>query len=122
MVPSYLQVSLETLTREQDRFRKQFANAFTPQGALEAYQEQARKNLAMFEQAMAMFSPFGAIKGGAVGKPGEEPKKPEAAKSPEKPAEKPQASSGGQASEIAELKAQLASIQSQLEKLSSDRQ
>jgi polyhydroxyalkanoate synthesis repressor PhaR len=64
MVPSYLQVSLETLTREQDRFRKQFANAFTPQGALEAYQEQARKNLAMFEQAMSMFTPFSAGKSG----------------------------------------------------------
>jgi polyhydroxyalkanoate synthesis repressor PhaR len=65
MVPSYLQVSLETLTREQDRFRKQFANAFTPQGALEAYQEQARKNLALFEQAMSMFSPYAANKTGA---------------------------------------------------------
>ena len=62
MVPSYLQVSLETLTKEQERFRKQFAGAFTPAGAFEAYQEQARKNLAMFEQAMAMFSPFGQAK------------------------------------------------------------
>ncbi len=64
MVPSYLQVSLETLTREQDRFRKQFANAFTPHGALEAYQEQARKNLLLFEQAMTMFTPFSAKPGG----------------------------------------------------------
>ena len=62
MVPSYLQISLETLAKEQERFRKQFAGAFTPAGAFEAYQEQARKNLAMFEQAMAMFSPFGATK------------------------------------------------------------
>ena len=49
-------------------------------------------------------------------------KKPEAAKPSDKPAEKASGSSGGQASEIAELKAQLASIQSQLEKLSNDRQ
>ena len=62
LVPSYLQVSLETLAKEQERFRKQFAGAFTPAGAFEAYQEQARKNLAMFEQAMAMFSPFRAAK------------------------------------------------------------
>ncbi len=59
MVPSYLQVSLDTLTREQSRVREQFASVLTPHGALEAYQEQARKNLAMFEQAMSMFSPFG---------------------------------------------------------------
>jgi polyhydroxyalkanoate synthesis repressor PhaR len=120
-VPSYLQISLETLAKEQERFRKQFAGAFTPAGAFEAYQEQARKNLAMFEQAMAMFSPFGAPKG-AGAKPGEEPKKGEQPKSGEKPADKGPGAPGGQASEIAELKAQLASIQSQLEKLSNDRQ
>ncbi len=58
MVPSYLQVSLDTLTREQTRVREQFTSAFSPQSALDAYHEQARKNLAMFEQAMKMFSPF----------------------------------------------------------------
>jgi polyhydroxyalkanoate synthesis repressor PhaR len=110
-VPSYLQVSLESLVKEQERFRKQFAGAFTPAGAFEAYQEQARKNLAMFEQAMAMFSPFGPAKN-AGGKPGEEAKKADAAV----------AKPGGQATEIAELKAQLAGIQSKLEKLSNDRQ
>src|SRR5262245_49892742 len=77
LVPSYLQISLDTLTKEQERIRKTFAGAFTPAGAFEAYQEQARKNLAMFEQAMAMFSPFGAA-GKTASKPGEEPKsKPE---------------------------------------------
>ena len=113
-VPSYLQVSLESLVKEQDRFRKQFAGAFTPAGAFEAYQEQARKNLAMFEQAMAMFSPFGSVKV-AGAKPGEEAKKAD----PAKPGDK---SAAGQAGEIAELKAQLATIQTKLEKLSTDRQ
>jgi len=112
-VPSYLQVSLESLVKEQERFRKQFAGAFTPAGAFEAYQEQARKNLAMFEQAMAMFSPFGPAKTPG-GKPGEEVKKTE----PAKPGDK----AAGQAGEIADLKAQLAAIQSRLEKLSDDRQ
>ena len=35
-VPSYLQISLETLAKEQERFRKQFTGAFTPAGAFEA--------------------------------------------------------------------------------------
>jgi len=63
----------------------------------------------LFEQAMMMFSPFGKPGSAAVpgAKPGEEPKKPEMVKS-------------GQSEEIAELKAQLASIQSKLEKLSDD--
>jgi polyhydroxyalkanoate synthesis repressor PhaR len=105
-VPSYLQASLESLAKEQERFRKQFTGAFTPAGAFEAYQETARKNLAMFEQAMLMFSPFGKNLN-AAGKPGEELKKPEVVKS-------------GQSEEIAELKAQLATIQSKLEKLADD--
>ena len=80
MVPSYLQVSLETLAKDQDRFRKQFSTTFTPQGAFEAYQEQAKKNLAMFEQAMGMFAPF-AVPKGAFGMPGmPEPAKNEPAK------------------------------------------
>jgi polyhydroxyalkanoate synthesis repressor PhaR len=110
LVPSYLQISLDTLTKEQDRFRKAFAGAFTPAGAFEAYQEQARKNLAMFEQAMAMFSPFGQVKN-ASGKPGEEAKgKPDAPTVvPQKP------------DEIGELKSQLAAMQAKLEQLSRDR-
>jgi len=102
LVPSYLQITLDTLTKEQDRFRKTFAGAFTPAGAFEAYQAQARKNL-------AMFSPFGTKTPAA--KPGEEAKggKPEAVPTPAKP------------DEIGELKSQLASMQAKLEQLSRDR-
>jgi polyhydroxyalkanoate synthesis repressor PhaR len=102
-VPSYLQISLQSLAKEHDRFRKQFG-AFTPAGAFEAYQEQARKNLAMFEQAMAMFSPFGHVKNST--KPNEENAKPE----PEK--------GEGKGDELAEMRQQLAAMQSKLEKLS----
>ena len=63
MVPSYLQISLDSLTKDQDKFRKQFSTVLTPAGAIEAYQEQARKNLALFEQAMGMFSPFKPLTG-----------------------------------------------------------
>jgi polyhydroxyalkanoate synthesis repressor PhaR len=116
LVPTYLQVSLDTLTREQERFRKTFAGAFTT-GAFEAYQEQARKNLAMFEQAMAMFSPFGPVKAPGA-RPAEEakpePGRPEPAKpEPAKPAARPD--------EITELKSQLAAIQAKLEQLSRER-
>lgn len=120
MVPSYLQVSLDTLTREQDRFRKQFATAFTPQGAFEAYQEQARKNLAMFEQAMTMFTPFNAAR------PGQAQKKPEASGQAEPPPPQEPATAASTAApsdrssssgELAELKAQLAAMQQKIEKL-----
>ena len=107
LVPSYLQISLDTLTKEQERFRKTFAGAFTPAGAFEAYQEQARKNLAMFEQAMAMFSPFKAVGGPAAGKA-----EGEAGKEPAK---------AGKPDELAELKTQLAEMQAKVDKLSRDR-
>jgi polyhydroxyalkanoate synthesis repressor PhaR len=107
LVPTYLQVSLDTLSREQERFRKSFG-AFTPAGAFEAYHEQARKNLAMFEQAMAMFSPFGKP---LTSKPEDQPKAAPlgSASSPAKP------------DELGELKTQMAAMQAKLEQLSRDR-
>ena len=112
MVPSYLQISLESLAREQDRFRTQFAGAFTPHGAFEAYQEQARKNIAMIEKAMTMFTPFGKV--GAQGSD-----ETVAASEGDKAAgtAPTQAVTAG-ADEIAELKAQLATMQARIEKLS----
>jgi polyhydroxyalkanoate synthesis repressor PhaR len=135
MVPSYLQVSMESLTREQDRYRKQFASAFTPVGAIELYQEQARKNLAMFEQAMSMFTPFGPTAGSKSTMP---PKANEAPRAPAQPTGEPpkpavQAATQGAATQapalpqavkgddLAELKAQLASMSAKIEKLSRDR-
>jgi polyhydroxyalkanoate synthesis regulator protein len=110
MVPSYLQFSLENLVKEQEKFRTMFASAFAnPAVAFEAYQEQARKNMAMFEQAMSMWtSSFsgGTFQGsrgeGAVGDAGR---------------------SGGEPSkvEIDELKAQLTAMQQRIERLAKDR-
>ena len=59
MVPSYLEMSIDSLTREQDRYRKQFASAFGT-SALDALQEQTKQNMAMFEKALGMFTPFKA--------------------------------------------------------------
>lgn len=110
MVPSYLQFSLETLAKEQEKFRSQFANAFgNPAAAFEAYQEQARKNMAMFEQALSMWSPFGPMQPGKKppGSPGST--EPQADGTPS-PASKPN-------DELNELKSQLAAMQEKIEKL-----
>jgi polyhydroxyalkanoate synthesis repressor PhaR len=57
LVPRFLEVSIDSLTREQEKFREQMAQAFGvgPFGSLE---EQARRNLEMFERTFAMFAPF----------------------------------------------------------------
>ena len=112
LVPSYLQISLDTLTKEQERFRKNFTGAFTPAGAFEAYQEQARKNLAMFEQAMTMFTPFAPGKAGAAKKEETPP-----AKEPP-PSSKSEPAAG---SDLDDMKSQLAAMQAKIDKLSRDR-
>ena len=107
MVPGYLQFSLENLVKEQEKFRAQFATAFSnPAAAFEAYQEQARKNMAMFEQAFSLWTPFGKREMAAAGAKAEKGV-------PEVKASEP--------SEISELKAQLANMQQKIDKLSEDR-
>ena len=65
LVPRYLEVSIDTLVREQEKMRSQMAQAFgvTPFGPLE---EQVRRNMEMFERTFAMFaSPFARREGQA---------------------------------------------------------
>ncbi|MGF1650140.1 MAG: polyhydroxyalkanoate synthesis repressor PhaR [Hyphomicrobiaceae bacterium] len=57
MVPGYLQMSLETLAQEQERLRAQFAKSGWPPNPFELYQEQVRKNMEIFNQAMGMWAP-----------------------------------------------------------------
>ena len=61
MVPRFLEVSMSSLTREQDKMREQMAQAFgaTGFGTLE---EQVRRNMEMFQRAFTMFTPFSGQK------------------------------------------------------------
>jgi polyhydroxyalkanoate synthesis repressor PhaR len=65
LVPRYLEVSIDQLTREQEKFRQQMTQAFGggPFGALE---EQVRRNMEMFERAFGMFAPFARREGQAA--------------------------------------------------------
>lgn len=126
MVPTYLQFSLEALVKEQEKYRSQFANAFGPTAAFEVYQEQARRNMAIFEQAMSMWTPFNPAKptegmtwlAGAAGESADT--KASASPEAEKKAEPGKPSFAGR-DEIGELKAQLAAMQSKIEQLSSSK-
>jgi polyhydroxyalkanoate synthesis repressor PhaR len=102
LVPRYLEVSLDSLTREQEKFRQQMAQAFggSPFGALE---ETVRRNMEMFERAFAMFTPFARRESGGTGT-GTAPE-------PEKPAAK------GGGGEIDDLKRQLDEMQRKVDKL-----
>jgi polyhydroxyalkanoate synthesis repressor PhaR len=57
LVPRYLEASISSLTREQEKFRQQLAQAFGG-GAFGSLEEQVRRNMEMFERAFTMFAPF----------------------------------------------------------------
>ena len=144
LVPGYLQFSLENLVSQQDKFRSQMSQAFTtPTGAFDIYQEQARKNIAMFDQAMTMWTSFaaGGVKGGAQianpffrapgsDKPGAGTPGAVAAAAASAAAAQPtplrpvRSETGGSTvggNEIDELKDQLAAMQQRIERLSRDK-
>jgi polyhydroxyalkanoate synthesis repressor PhaR len=62
LLPSYLESSLSAFTHNQDKLREQMTRALSgdPLGLIE---EQTRRNMEMFSEAMRMFTPF--AKGGA---------------------------------------------------------
>jgi polyhydroxyalkanoate synthesis repressor PhaR len=99
-LPSYLELSLDSFIRQQERLRSQFAS-MNPAG-IGAYEEQIRQNLALFDRAMKMFSPF-AFRGD----------EPAAATPTPSPAPEP-ARDAQTKDELAELKQQMAAIQEQL--------
>ncbi len=68
LVPSYLEFSIDKLTRDQQKFRDQFSSALgsgpfgePARAAFAAMEEQTRKNMVVFRQALTMFNPFGVV-------------------------------------------------------------
>ena len=101
LVPRYLEVSIESLTREQEKFRQQMAQAFGV-GAFTSLEEQVRRNMDMFERTFAMFAPF-ARREGQGGGEGEA----DAGKAPL-----------GKGGDIDDLKRQLEEMQKKVDRLS----
>lgn len=57
MVPSYLQMSMESFAQQQQAMRDKMADAMGG-GSMAMLEEQTKRNMAMFQQAMQMFTPF----------------------------------------------------------------
>jgi polyhydroxyalkanoate synthesis repressor PhaR len=55
-VPGYLDMSMDSFTKNQEAMRNRIAEAFG--GGSQVIETITRQNLAMFERAMQMFSPF----------------------------------------------------------------
>jgi polyhydroxyalkanoate synthesis repressor PhaR len=102
-LPSYLELSLASFAQQQERLRQQFS-AFTPQAGASAYDEQIRQNLALFDRAMKMFSPFAFAKPDEPA-PAAPPPKAEAAPPPD--------------DALADLRKRMEEMQAQIERLAS---
>ena len=64
IVPSFLEQSMVAFSKEQERLREQMKDAFGKapivSGPIKALEEQTRRNMEMFQNAMRMFTPFPA--------------------------------------------------------------
>ncbi|WP_114394306.1 polyhydroxyalkanoate synthesis repressor PhaR [Oleisolibacter albus] len=66
LVPRYLEHSMQSFTRNQEKMRDYFQNAFGGVFPFGTFEEMGKQNIAMFERAMRMFSPFAGSEGGLV--------------------------------------------------------
>ncbi len=103
-VPGYLDLSMESFTKNQEAMKNRVAEAFG--GGSSALEAMTRQNFAMFERAMKMFSPF-AMGGGSHE---EEPSKANGA-----------ASNAKQSEEINDLKSEIEAMRKQLSEIARDR-
>lgn len=111
VVPGYLDVSMESFTRNQEQMRGYMTEAFTGVNPFRQFEDMARQNFALFERTVRLFSPFGS--GPGIG--------------PDRDAEiaaglTPQADAAPQTApkseaEMADMKAKLDAIQRQLDAL-----
>ncbi len=112
-VPGYLSLSMENLSKQQDEVRARMTEAMGgPAPGMAMMEEQVKRNMAMFEQAMRMFSPFapGGVNG-AQGGPGAQNFAP--GSTPSTSSAEPAASGD----DVATLRAELAAMQAKLDKL-----
>lgn len=104
LVPRYLEQSIDTLTREQEKFRTQMTQAFGGIGAFGPLEEQVRRNMELFQQTFSMFKPFTA------------PRRTEGAPAADKPADESPKSSD----DMETLRRQMKEMQEKLDRMSKE--
>jgi polyhydroxyalkanoate synthesis regulator protein len=107
VVPSFLEQSMIAFAKEQERFREQMKSAMgkgpmemmkisTPMKAIE---EQTRRNIELFQNAMRMFTPFPTVGGQPA------------------PAETGRGKESEKSDELSELKQQIAAMQRKIDSM-----
>ena len=66
VLPSYLEMSLDNFSRQQEQIRGQFSKAFGAAPGAGLMDETVKRNMTMFSDAMKMWPGFGALTPGAM--------------------------------------------------------
>ena len=113
-VPSYLEMSLDAFTRQRDQMREHVGGApgsgfgkatFPGADGYRLFEEQVRQNMAMFDRAMKVFTPFAFPRTGET---------PPASPAPPPPEPAPKEAQG---ETLAELKSRMDEMQRQIARL-----
>jgi polyhydroxyalkanoate synthesis regulator protein len=96
--------SIDSLTREQTKFREQISTAFG-MGGFGAIEEQVRRNMEMFERTFSMFAPF--ARQGQTGEPAVDADK----------TAKPVVAGASPGGDIDDLKRQIDEMQKRIERI-----
>jgi polyhydroxyalkanoate synthesis repressor PhaR len=114
VLPRYLEESMDAFTQNEGQMRESMQNAFKGFFPVEQFEDMTKQNMAMFENAMKMMTPFTSQASGQSSN--QTPNEPE-------PSPKQHAASAGSSTTggVDDLKAQLDAMQSQLEGLIKDR-
>ncbi|WP_332641583.1 polyhydroxyalkanoate synthesis repressor PhaR [Brevundimonas sp.] len=102
VLPSYLEMSLDNFSRQQEQIRGQFTKAFGAAPGAGLMDEAVKRNMAMFSEAMKMWPGFGALTPGAM------------AAAPAGTQSRPAA----EVDPLAEMRRQMDEMRSQIDKLS----
>ena len=115
LVPRYLEMSIDSLTREQHTYRDHLTKSFGSNAfgakAMEAMEAQTRANMKMFGDAMRMFAPFAAV--------GSTPQASDDATPASSSSPAHSASPAASDAELDGLKREMSAMRDKLEKLSS---
>lgn len=96
-LPPYLEMSMESFTKAQDKMRENISRAFGATTPVAAFEEQAQRNMAVFQQALSVWSPLAASDAGTSAAAGDDETDKDA--------------------QLAELRKQMEAMQQQLDRM-----
>ncbi|MFW2343075.1 polyhydroxyalkanoate synthesis repressor PhaR [Brevundimonas sp.] len=106
VLPSYLEMSLDSFSKQQEQFRTQLNRAFGTGAGAGLMEDAVRQNMVMFQKAMTLFPGFNAYaRAGATEEPAGDPGTP------------PPAAASGHDPALDEMRRQMDEMRAQIERL-----